>query len=168
MKVGTASAIGNDGRINDLATTNTLPGLEGANIVIKFFGIHFSFALGTFHCLVLHGCDYKHRWRWFLIACCHGYCSSCMPKALYRRKNNLIFFFVFFQQVGQDKDLFKGKDHSFISCISAILMTAYYWKTLLHRRVNLRNLNFPPIDMRNHIIYQPLKTLNSAFKKKRH
>jgi hypothetical protein len=67
MKVGTTCTIGNNGGIDHLPTTNTFPGLKGANIVIEFFGIHFSFAFGTFHCLVLHGCDYKHQSRWLLI-----------------------------------------------------------------------------------------------------
>jgi len=63
MEVSTTRAIGNNGGIDNLSTANTFPGLESTNIVIEFFGIHLSFALGTFHFLVLHGCDNKHQRR---------------------------------------------------------------------------------------------------------
>jgi hypothetical protein len=49
MSVIAAGAIGNYGRIDYLATTNTFPGVEDANIVMKFFREHFPFAFGAFH-----------------------------------------------------------------------------------------------------------------------
>jgi hypothetical protein len=49
MKVVIAKTIGSYGRIEYLAAANTFPGVEGANMGIEFFPVHFCFALGAFH-----------------------------------------------------------------------------------------------------------------------
>jgi len=49
MHIVVAGAVGNDGRIEHLATAHAFPGVEGADDVIEFFRVHSSFALGAFH-----------------------------------------------------------------------------------------------------------------------
>ena len=41
--------IGQNGRIDDLATAGALPGIEGAHEIVKLLSVHPAFALGTFH-----------------------------------------------------------------------------------------------------------------------
>jgi hypothetical protein len=57
-----AGTVGEDSRIENFTAGTALPCIEGANEVVILFGVHSSFALGTFHDLFLLLCDQMSDW----------------------------------------------------------------------------------------------------------